>query len=1215
MDRNGWFTMELLQGVDFLTYVKGDPQQGLAEKERMQSMGRAETIPPPVELPVLPTDLPGAAPPSALQLETVSFCEPRLRDALLQLVDGLHALHIANKVHRDIKPHNVLVTASGRVVILDFGLVTDRAQADSAVVGTLAYMAPEQAAAEPAGPAADWYSVGVMLFEALTGSLPNQGGMLEVIAKQSPPPSALIPCVPPDLDALCSELLDPDASRRPQGDEILARLRQATVSGGKRQKPVPVPSAESLAFVGRHVELLFLHEAFTQSRSGHAALVLIEGESGVGKSALVHHFTRCLQTEAPDTVILEGRCYQREAVPYKAFDGIIDALSRYMKRLPQDKAAALLPRRATLLLQAFPVLGRVQAMADAPSAGTEAIDPKEKRNRVFAALRELLARLCERHPLVLSIDDLQWTDADSLALLTHLMSPPDVPPLLLLSTLRPLEEIRPEGLSNEVLRQLRNVKRIRLGPLSAGDACELAEHLLQNAAGSRKIDAKALAAEAGGHPLFLDELIHHAKEIPGQTAVMRLEDALAARIAQLDPPARHLLSVVAVANAPISTETAAHAARLDSDEFDRTEALLRVGHLIRGLPTGWTYSAKEHVRSRIEPYHDRVRAAVLSHLSPDQQRRYHQDLARAIESSGRVDPESLALHCQGAGEKDKAALYALEAAAQAEKALAFDHAAQLYEMALELGSFPDEEARELRARLAAALVNAGRGPEAAQAYLAAAVGAAPMVALDRKRRGAEQLLFSGRLPEGLTALQEVLPELGVRLPSTKQGTLLSFLLGRLRLRLRGFGYHRRDVSQIPALELLRVDVYWSLSMGLATANLSSLRLLDGIVRYELYALRLGEPYRVALALGLEAFYAMGTGSLGKHRVAPLLARAERVAKEVDSAHALGFLGFLGGFYHMSQGEWARGLDAMKQAEELLRSRCQGALWELASTSLNYMSLLAVMGRYDELCRRYPDLVKDAKARGDQYLLTCLQSYCGCFVCLIQDDVDMARSALGTVRERANLSEYRGMSCSELSVQVDIDLYLGLGADAHKKVCAKWSELVRSGEFNIPALHVLALWLRGRAALAAASQAESERERENLLRLAERVAKQIAKRRLRCSEGVALLLRAGIAAARGDRQTGTALAHAATVACEAADMQGVAAAARRRHGELLGGTAGQALITEAEAWMIGHQVKNPSRLTAMAAPGFSNGNQTDRRLAAEWSSRLLVDRDNVREHCL
>src|SRR5258708_27502745 len=98
----------------------------------------------------------------------------RLRVVLPQIVGGLEALHAAGKVHRDVKPSNVRVSSRGRAVLLDFGLVAEPgdSEEEDLIVGTPAYMAPEQAMSRNVGPPADWYAVGVMLYETLTGRLP-----------------------------------------------------------------------------------------------------------------------------------------------------------------------------------------------------------------------------------------------------------------------------------------------------------------------------------------------------------------------------------------------------------------------------------------------------------------------------------------------------------------------------------------------------------------------------------------------------------------------------------------------------------------------------------------------------------------------------------------------------------------------------------------------------------------------------------------------------------------------------------------------------------------------------------------------------------------------------------------------------------------------------------------------------------------------------------
>ncbi len=240
-DGDTWFfTMELIHGATFVVYVTGAPSVGAVSSMRSDaSTGEHAAIQP-----------------------NLGFDEQRLRDSLIQLAQGLSALHAAGKVHRDIKPDNVLVTFDGRVVILDLGLAREpTAAGDDEIVGTVLYMAPEQISGGGVGPPCDWYAVGVMLYVCLTGRHPFEGSSIDVMNRkleaEPPAPSAVSAGVPADLEALCVDLLRREPTERPTGAEFLTRLRRGSGSdrsarrgpgAGRVRRPIerahrPVPRA------------------------------------------------------------------------------------------------------------------------------------------------------------------------------------------------------------------------------------------------------------------------------------------------------------------------------------------------------------------------------------------------------------------------------------------------------------------------------------------------------------------------------------------------------------------------------------------------------------------------------------------------------------------------------------------------------------------------------------------------------------------------------------------------------------------------------------------------------------------------------------------------------------------------------------------------------------------------------------------------------------
>jgi hypothetical protein len=205
------------------------------------------------------------------------------------------ALHAADRLHRDIKPSNVLVTEEPRVVLVDFGLIAEIGRADGALAGTPAYAAPEQAAGA-AGPASDWYAVGVVLHELLTGGLPFVGSSRAILFdKQRAEPQPVLvrsPGAPPDLAALCDALLRREPRDRPTGAEVLRRLDVAQPRLAAR-----APVDPDALLVGRDDALATLRAAFADAERGRCTAVHVRGVSGIGKTALLRAFMRELERE------------------------------------------------------------------------------------------------------------------------------------------------------------------------------------------------------------------------------------------------------------------------------------------------------------------------------------------------------------------------------------------------------------------------------------------------------------------------------------------------------------------------------------------------------------------------------------------------------------------------------------------------------------------------------------------------------------------------------------------------------------------------------------------------------------------------------------------------------------------------------------------------------------------------------------------------------
>ncbi|GMV07562.1 MAG: hypothetical protein AMXMBFR53_38370 [Gemmatimonadota bacterium] len=1137
-DGDTWFfTMELVDGEDFLDHVRG-------------SAARAD---------------PG-------QLD-----EEGLRAALRQLVDGVLSLHRAGKVHRDLKPSNVLVARDGRVVILDLGIASDLQPERPPTVtsswapGTVPYMSPEQAAGGQTASASDWYSVGVMLFEALTGRLPYEGSPLNVIYRKqhddAPPVRTLAPDAPEDLAMLCDLLVARDPATRPDGPTILRRLGVAHAAS-----PPEVPRPGDRDIVGREAHLDALQSALRATREGRTVTVFVHGFSGMGKSTIVEHFAQRL-VRRKEAVVLSGRCYDRESVPYKGFDGVIDSLSQYLRSLSPSQRTPLLPPGVESVARLFPVLRRVEGFADRGADLLDQPDPVELRRRALAALRELLRRLAERTPLVLYVDDMQWADQESVTLGADLFGGERAPHLLMVFSFR-TEEVPSKPFLADFLDSVQgdSHREIEVGPLTPVQAATLARSVLDADRADREALVEGVVEEGEGSPFFIEQLARYANESDRPSATRSgLPEMLDARIERLPHGAAPLLRTLAVAGGPVDFAVAHRAAGLTHEGMDARAlvAALRVAHMIR--PSGSADS--------IEIYHDRIRETLAAQVAAEEAARIHGRLAGVLAESEAQDPEALFRHYLAAGEALRAGEQAVLAARRAAEALAFDRAVTLFERAIQIGPRRPPDLADWKAGLAEALANAGRPGEAAEAFLAAADLAESGRALALRRAAAEHFLIGGLNDRGLDVTRSLLEEVGLDMPASPRRVLLGLLWLRARIAVRGLGYRLKGVDETSEFDLLRMDICWACAIGLTMTDYIVAAYFQA--RYLLLALDTGEARRVARALAFEVGFVAARGVPAKERAQSVAAEAQSLAEQLGSPREVGMAAVTTGSAYCMLGDFERSATLCEEAETILRERCTGVQWELTTCQIFLLTSLTYLGRTSEVARRMPLLLASARDRGNLFEGVELRTRQNLYWLLLDRPED-ARHELTEAMTRWTREGFYRQDYNALLAETQIDLYGDQPLLAWARLEERWRSLKRSQLLRVQLLRCESHYLRGRVAVAAAAAGHV---RDQALRVAERSATRLEAERVAWAAPFALLLRAGVASTRDARDAVPTLLAKAVAGFEAAGMRLYAAAARLRLAGVVGGEEGARMREDAERFMRREAIENPERMARTLVTGF------------------------------
>jgi len=619
-----------------------------------------------------------------------------------QICRALEHAHTCGVIHRDLKPANVWMTKDGTAKLGDFGLALaldrSRLTMEGMMVGTVAYMPPEQALGQTPDARGDLYSLGALLYELATGRPPFLGDDAVAIISQhinTPPvaPTWHNAEVPRALEALILRLLAKDPTERPENaTAVLASL--AAIAAGKPasgpgagEEVPPANALDRLAggiFVGREKEMDELRANLEDTLSGHGRLVMLVGEPGIGKTRTAQELVTYAHLRKAQ--VLWGRCYEGEGAP--AYWPWVQAIRSYVHERDHKALLSEMGSGASAIAQLVSeVRERIPGLPEPPK-----LDPEEARFRLFDSIATFLRNAAAGQPLVLVLDDLHCADKSSLLLLHFLAREIERARLLVVGTYRDVGLRRQHPLTQTLgeLTREQLTHRILLRGLAERDV----KRFIEITAGIDPPAALVAAVykETEGNPFFVNEVVRllvtdgrldRMKEAKSWSVSIPqgVREVIGRRLDHLSAECNQILTTASVIGREFGLDALRAVAGMPEERvLERLEEAIAARVIAE-------------VHRRVGRYvfsHALIRETLRDELSTTRRVRLHKQIGEALETLYGSDPEphlaELAYHfseAAQAGGADKAIAYAVRAGDRANGQLAYEEAAKHYETALQ----------------------------------------------------------------------------------------------------------------------------------------------------------------------------------------------------------------------------------------------------------------------------------------------------------------------------------------------------------------------------------------------------------------------------------------------------------------------------------------------------------------------------------------------------